>query len=81
MIDYLLKLESSSHNYCAKFGLNWFSGSREGNFFVSVFLPFHLNLILKISRGPSFEQPRITFTSEYVVASSVEIGPAPVTWF
>ena len=39
-------------------------------FFVSVFLPF----LVKRS-GPSFELPRIPFTSECVLPSLVEIGP------
>ena len=61
------------YNKCAKYALNWFSGSREHNFFCQCIFAISFLSSLEKRSGPSFEQTRIPFTSECVVPSLVEI--------
>ena len=60
---------------CAKFGLNWTSGSGEEDFLISS-MYFHYFVIISPwkGQGPSFEQTWISFTQGCFMPSLVEIG-------
>ena len=62
---------------CAKFGLNWPSGSAKENFkkFVNVFLLFRNYLILEKSIALPLKKSCIPFTQKRCVPSLVETGP------